>query len=385
MKGNFPKPILVGVVVLLIAGAAATWKYLSDREPADRLALSGTVEADEIHVGSKVGGRVAEVLVKEGQQVSQGQPLIRFESYDLDARRNEAAAAVFQAEANLEKMRHLSRPEEIAQARAQAEAARASMELARHGPRQQEIDAARAEVNAADADYEVARVSLARTARLTESGDVSRQEYDNAKAAHDRAKARRDVAREQLELLLAGTRPEEIERAERLHREAVARQQLVERGARKEDIEAAQAQLDRARATLQQIETQMGELVIESPADAFVEVMRLRPGDLINPGASVATLVEVDRLWVRVYVPEPEMGHAQLGKEVSVRVDTYPDETFAGRVEHVSSRGEFTPRNVQTREERAHQVFAMRVRVDNSAGKLRAGMAADVILMKSQN
>ncbi|HXG67237.1 MAG TPA: efflux RND transporter periplasmic adaptor subunit [Blastocatellia bacterium] len=383
MKGNYPRIILVGVAVLLIAGAAATWKYLSDREPTDRLVLSGTVEADEIHVGSKVGGRVAEVLVKEGQQVKQGQPLIRFDKFDLDARRNEALAAVMQAEANLEKMRNLSRPEEIAQARAQAEAARASLELARHGPRQQEIDAAREEVNAAGADYEVARVTLARTEQLTRSGVASRQDYDNAKAAYDRSLARREAARERLELLLAGTRPEEIERAERLYREAVARRELVVAGARREDIEAAAAQLERARAALQQVETQISELEVLSPADAFVEVLQLRPGDLINPGAPVATLVEVDRLWVRVYVPEPELGYAQLGKEVGVKVDTYPDETFTGRIEHVSSRGEFTPRNVQTREERAHQVFPVRVRLAaDSAGKVRAGMAADVILMK---
>ena len=121
---------------------------------------------------------------------------------------------------------------------------------------------------------------------------------------------------------------------------------------------------------------------MKSPADAFVEVFQLRPGDLINPNSPVATLVEINRLWVRVYVPEPELGHVQLGKEVSVNVDTFKGESFKGTIEHISSRGEFTPRNVQTRDERTHQVFALRVRVDNSAHRLRAGMAADVGIMK---
>jgi multidrug resistance efflux pump len=380
MKSSFKRTILFGVIALALVGLAATWKYLSDRRTPQGLVLSGTVEADEIHVGSKVGGRIAAVLVKEGEEVKQGQPLIRFETYDLDARRAEAAAAVSQAEANLQKALNWFRPEEVAEARAQAEAAWMALEQARKGPRPQEIEAARAELDASQADYEVAKASLARVEQLIRSGVLSRQDYDNAKAAFDRAAGRRDAARQRLELLLAGTRTEEIERAERLYRQAAARRELVERGARKEEIDAARAQVERTRATLRAIETQLAELEVLSPADAFVEVLQVRPGDLINPSAAVATLVEVDRLWVRVYVPEPQLGHVQLGTEVKVQVDSFPDRGFTGRVEHIASRGEFTPRNVQTREEREHQVFAVRVRLDNSEGKLRAGMAADVII-----
>jgi len=381
MTGSFRKTILIGFAAIAVVAAAAAWKYFSGLEGSDRFVLSGTIEADEIHVGSRISGRIAAVLVKEGQEVKQGEPLIRFESYDLDAKRADASAAVAQAEANLEKALNGSRPEEIAEARAQAEAARAALEQARNGPRPQEIDAARADLKAADADLEVATATLARIEQLTRSGVASRQDYDNAKAGFDSARARRDAAQQKLDLLLAGTRREEIERAERQYQQAVANRQLVERGPRKEDIAAARAQLERARAALQQIETQAAELEVKSPAVAFVEVMQVRPGDLINPGASVATLVEVDRLWVRVYVPEPELGHVQLGKEVSVEVDTFPDEGFRGRIEQIASRGEFTPRNVQTREGRNHQVFAVRVRLDNSSRRLRAGMAADVTVL----
>jgi multidrug resistance efflux pump len=257
-----------------------------------------------------------------------------------------------------------------------------SLELARNGPRKQEIDAARADLEATRADYEVSRTTLARVEKLVRGGVQSRQDYDNAKAAFDRASARRESAQQKLDLLLAGTRSEEVARADRQYRQAAANRQLVERGARKEDIATARAQLERAHAALQQIETQLTELEVKAPADAFVEVLQVRPGDLINPNSPVATLVEVDRLWVRVYVPEPELGHVQLGKEVSVTVDTFKSETFTGHVEQIASRGEFTPRNVQTRDERTHQVFALRVRLNNSARKLRAGMAADVSIAK---
>lgn len=381
-SGGFRKTIFFSVLFLTLLGLAAAWKYLSGRAATDRLVLSGTIEADEIHVGSKVGGRIEAVLVKEGQEVKQGEPIIRFERYDLDARRADALAAVAQAEANFQKNLRGSRPEEIEAAKAQADAARMNYELARNGPRTQEIDAARAELAAAEADYEVAKVTAARTALLVKNGVQSQQEYDNAKSAYDRAAARREAARQRLDLLRAGTRPEEIARAERLFKQAAANRDLVERGARKEDIDAAKAQVERARAALQQIETQLAELEVKAPADAFVEVLQVRPGDLINPGSPVATLVELDRLWVRVYVPEPELGQLQLGKEVSVAVDTFHDESFQGRIEEIASRGEFTPRNVQTRDERAHQVFGVRVRLDNSARKLRAGMAADVTIRK---
>ncbi|HWO02771.1 MAG TPA: efflux RND transporter periplasmic adaptor subunit [Blastocatellia bacterium] len=382
MAGSFKRPIAIVIVVGALIGIAAAWKFLAGRAESNSLMLSGTIEADEIHVGSKVSGRIAEVLVTEGEEVKEGQPLIRFERYDLDARRADAVAAVAQAEANYQKALRWFRPEEVEAARAQAEAARMSYEMARNGPRKQEIDAARADLNAAEADYEVARATLARIERLARDGVQSKQDYDNAKAVFDRAAAAREAARQKLDMLLAGTRTEEIARAERQFKQASANRELVERGARKEDIQAAKAQLDRAGAGLEQIETQFAELEVKAPAAAVVEVFQLRPGDLIGPNSPVATLVEVDRLYVRVYVPEPDLIRVHLGDPVPVHVDGARGESFKGIIEHIASRGEFTPRNIQTRSEREHQVFAVRVRLDNSSRKLRAGMAADVSIAK---
>jgi multidrug resistance efflux pump len=382
MAGSFKTPIAILLVVLALIGVVGIWRYLASRAASHRLVLSGTIEADEIHVGSKVSGRIAEVLVSEGQEVTEGQPLIRFERFDLDARRADAVAAVLYAEANYQKTLNWFRPEEVAAARAQAEAAWMGYELARNGPRKEEIDTARADLKAAEADYEVARATLERVEQLTRDGVQSKQDYDNAKAAFDRSTAAREAARQKLDLLLAGTRSEEIERADRQFKQAAANRTLVERGARKEDIEAARAQLDRARAALDQIETQFVELEVKAPANAVVEVLQARPGDLIGPNSPVATLIELDRLFVRVYVSEPNLIRVHLGDEVAVNLDSADGESFKGRIEHVASRGEFTPRNIQTRSEREHQVFAVRVRLDNSARKLRAGMAADVDIVK---
>src|SRR5205085_4672039 len=328
MTSRFRKTLLFGLIALAMVGAAATIKYFTSRAATDRIVLSGNIEADEIHIGSKLGGRIREVLVREGQEVKEGDPLIRFEAYDLTARRADAEAAIAQAEANYQKMANGCRPEEVAQAKAKAKAAWMAHEEARNGPRRQEIEAARGQLESANADYEVARATLARVEKLVRDGVQSRQDYDNAKAAFERAAGQRNTARQRLDMLLAGTRTEEVKRAERQYNEAAAQYQMMQHGSRKEDIAAARAQLERTRAALEQINTQLGELEVRAPADAFVEVLRVRPGDLINPNTPVATLVELNRLWVRVYMPEPELGYAQLGKEVTVKVDTYKNETF---------------------------------------------------------
>jgi HlyD family secretion protein len=371
--------IAIVVVVVVAVAAVLTFRAFRGRASNDSLVLSGTIEADDILVGSRLGGRVAEVLVREGDQVKAGQPLVRFESADLEARRADAAGAAARAEATLEKALNGSRPEEIDEARAQTRSASARLEQARNGTRREEVEQARAQLASTEADYELARANYDRVKPLAEDGIIPRQDLDAARAAFDRARGTRDAARDRLELLQAGTRREEIAQAQSDYERALARQRLVERGPRQEEIAEARAERDRAKAAIARVETDIAELVVSAPADAFVEVLQVRPGDLLIPNAPVATLVELNRLWVRVYVPEPELGRVALGTEARVTVDTFPGETFPGRVEFVASRGEFTPRNVQTREERDHQVFAVRVRLADST-RLRPGMAADVSL-----
>jgi HlyD family secretion protein len=371
--------IAIALVVVLGAGAFLTFRVLRGRASDAKLVLSGTIEADDILVGSRLGGRVAEVLVREGDRVTAGQPLVRFEHADLDARRADARGAVARAEATLEKAINGSRAEEIAEARAQTAAAAARVEQARNGPRREEIEQARAQLASTEADFELARANYERVRPLVEGGVLARQELDGSRAALDRARGARDAARDRLELLRAGTRREEIAQARSEYDRALARQRLVERGPRPEEIAEARAERDRARASVDLVDSDLAELVVAAPADAYVEVFQVRPGDLLAPSAPVATLVELDRLWVRVYVPEPQLGLVALGTEVRVTVDTFPDESFPGRVEFVASKGEFTPRNVQTREEREHQVFAVRVRLADGS-RLRPGMAADVTL-----
>ena len=358
------------VLVVLISACAG------DR----RAEYSGTVETREIQAGSKVGGRVTEVLAEEGQTVKSGAPLIRFESEELKARREQLQARIIQAEAELARLERGFRPEEIRQAEAAARQQRALLEAAKKGPREQELQQAHAEYAAAKAEATYADLEFQRVSALHASGDLSTQRRDDAKARRDLTAARAEAARQRLALLQAGTREEELRAAEQRYRQAEAQAELTRRGSRAEDIDAARARVREARGALAELNTRLDESELRAPADARVEVISVRPGDLVVPNRTVVTLLEPAQLWVRVYVPETELGKVRVGQKATVKVDSFGGRTFAGTVEQISSQAEFLPRNVQTRDDREHQMFGVKVRVANPEDLLKSGMAATVTL-----
>ncbi len=368
--------VAAGILVVIAWGL---YGWLSDRRDTPPTA-SGNIEADEILVGSKVGGRVSKVLVREGDRVQAGQVLIELERDELEARRAEAAGQIAQLQAALDQLRRGSRPEEIARARAQAQQAAESLAMVRTGPRPEEIRQARADVEAVRAEAQNAEAQASRFEALFAEGTVSAQERDNAVSRRDADRARLEAARQRLQLLEAGSRREEVAMAEQRAREAAALQEQVERGPREEEIRQAQAALAQAQARLAAIKTQLDETVIRAPREAVVEVLDLRPGTLVAPNKPLAILIEPD-LWVRVYIPENHLGRVRLGQPAEVRVDSFPGRRFSGVVEQINRRAEFTPRNVQTPEERVNQVFGVKVRLEDPGRLLRAGMAADVTFM----
>src|SRR5262249_8167347 len=151
---------------------------------------------------------------------------------------------------------------------------------------------------------------------------------------------------------------------------------------RQEEIADARAQLAEAQARLDQINVQLAEGEVKSPANAIVETLSVRPGDLLVPNQTIARLLEKDQTFVRVFVPEPQLGLIKIGQHAKIRIDTFRDRTFDGVIEQINSQGEFTPRNVQSRDERNHQVFGVKVRFENHEEKVKAGMAAEVTFEK---
>jgi len=348
----------------------------------DPLLFSGTIETREIRVGSKVGGRVTEVLALEGQEIKAGQTIVRFDIAGLEAQRSQAEAKVAQQAAKLERLQHGARPEEKAQASAATETARANLEAVRNWPRPEEIEQARASLAAAEADLNNADVSFQRARKLYSTGDASQQELDAAKFRSDNARAKRDAEKKHLDLLLNGSRKEDIRAAEERFRQAQEAERLVIAGPRAEEIADARAQLAEAKARLEEIKVQIAEGEVKSPANSIVEVLPVRPGDLITPNQTIARLLEKDQIYIRVYVPEPRLGLVRVGQKAKIKVDTFANREFDGVIEQINTQGEFTPRNVQSRNERNHLVFGVKVRIDNREGLLKPGMSADVTLEK---
>lgn len=355
------------LIPLIIAGVAAAAAYSMGWFRHDTgLQGSGTVEARDIRVGSKIGGRIDKILVREGDTVASGELLISFDDKEL-------LASLAQSRAAAEKAERGFRPEEIAEARASAAQAKAEYDQRKNGYRQEDIDAAKADFDRATADEVRTHLDFQRYDALAAKDLVSKQQRDTAEANWKMALAQKQNSQHKLDELRRGYRPEEIAAAEARYHQTQATLEKFERGNRREDVAAA-------RAALAYDEARFRERQVLAPAAATVEVLDVRPGDLIPPNTPVATLLERDQIYVRIYIPETEIGHVHLGQKAEIHVDAFPNQSFNGIVEQINQQAEFLPRNVQTREERVHQVFGVKVRIDDSSHRVLAGMAADVKL-----
>lgn len=323
------KRMAIPLVVVLVAAGAAAWWWSRRPEPAGGLTASGTVEATEARLGFDLGGRLAAVGPREGDEVAAGDELAVLDRRQAEAARREAEARLAAAEARLAELTAGFRDEEVAGARAAAAAARRRL---------------------ADAELD-----LERTRTLLAGGAVSRE-------ALDKAELGRDLAAD--ELAQAG---------ERLR--------LLERGPRAEQVAAARAEVERARAGLAAVEVTLDDLTLVAPFAGLVTARHREPGEVATPGAPVVTLLDRGDRWVRIYIPEDRVGAVRLGGAATIRSDTYPDKGYPGRVVHVASQAEFTPKSVQTPEERVRLVYAVKVQVVDDPGyELKPGMPADVTL-----
>ncbi len=368
------------LVVLVLAGLAVlAWQAWQRAQPYE---WSGTVEARTISVGSRVGGRVKAVRALEGDRVEAGQILVEIEPADLPAQRLMAKAQLEEAAANLDKLKKGARPEEIDEANARAQTAAAAFEEARVGARGEEIAGAKARLVGMQVTVDKAKLDAERARSLFASQSISQNALDDAESALKGAIAQRDALSQALDELQNGSRREDIQQASARAAEARANAKLVLAGSRTEDIEAAQAAVDAAQGKLDQADVLISELAVRAPRTARVESLDLRPGDILAPNGAAATLLEDDQLYVRVYIPETQIGHIHPGQEVPINVDSFPHRSFRGTVEHINSEGEYSPRNLQTADERADQVFAARVGLLEGQAELRAGMAAFIHVPK---
>lgn len=368
------------LIVILTAGilAYSLWYYASRKQDQNVIKASGTIQTTEVQVGSRLGGRIIAVLAKEGDNVVPGQILVKLDPYQIPGQRTALQAQLVQARAELQQLINGPRPQEIAQARAQAKAAQAQASLQRAGARPEEIAQARATLQQAQANFQNDQSNYQRFQQLYQRHVVSQQEFDNVRTTYQSSLQQVNVAKQRLLELQHGNRPQEIASATQQARAQQAQLQLLEAGTRPEEIAKQKAAIQNIQAQLQQLNETAAETTIKASCDCQVNSLDWRPGQLLAPNQTVAALYNLNDIWIRAYVPEERFGQMQVGDVVQVTVDAFPNRTFPGKVIQLASRAEFTPRNIQTEEGRRAQVFGVKIALDNKEHLLRPGMPADV-------
>jgi membrane fusion protein YbhG len=366
----------VGILIIVVGLAAAIF-YSQHR--SDPLKVSGLIEADEIRVGSRVGGRVHRVFAVEGNRAKTGEVLLELEPFDLLEKRTETEKTLEARRAEYERLAAGFRAEEIAEAKARRDQLAAHVEKLVRGPRPQEIAIGEAQLELAAAELQLAQLQYDRTKALVERNAASRDEMDRVSSVLKTSRAQMQVRREELSQLKEGTRKEDIAEAKAQLDEADQAWKLRSKGFRPQEIAQAKAAMESAEAALATIDRQVEELNVKAPVDGVIEAIELHPGDLVGANAPVISLMDTRHMWVRAYVPENRLQH-KVGQKVRVTVDSFPGEWFTAHISFIARQAEFTPGNVQTPEERSKQVFRIKVELDGGLDRLRPGMSADVWL-----
>jgi HlyD family secretion protein len=317
-------------IVILPALAVAAGEYFYPRftektAPANELTLSGNIEAHESLISFKVQGRIIDLPVDEGQQIEQGVLLARLEDADFKQKVRIDQAAVGVVQSNL------------------------ALELA--GTREQEIKAAQQTVVDAQAALQQTKLDNNRAQILYAKDEIAAQDRDQAATALKRAEA-------------------QFQAAQQRYNEA-------QEGARKEDIAIARANLAQADANLGLSRIDESYTALRAPVNGVITVREAELGEVVQPGSPVVTLADLDHIWLRAYVAETDLGRIHWGQEATISTDTYPGKQYHGRISFISPDAEFTPKSVQTSEERVTLVYRIKIDIDNPRHELKPGMPAD--------
>lgn len=317
--------IVIGAVIVIAAAVFLTYRFGNRGEDGVML-LSGNVEVTETNVGFKIPGRVIELRVDEGYRVKTGDVLAGLDNAELAGVVSQNRAALKEATERLSELKAGSRFQEIGQAKAN-------------------VNSQEAELIKVKKDYERAEM-------LYKNGAISASQFDTAKSAYDNRVA--------------------------LHKNALETLSLVKEGPRKEEIRMAGHRVEQAKAALKISEERFGDTVIYAPSPGVILRKNVEVGETVAQGTPVVTMGDLSSPWIKVYVREDRLGLVKLGQKAKITVDTYRDKFYEGTVTYISSEAEFTPKSVQTQEERVKLVFGVKVRVKNENDELKPGMPADV-------
>ena len=379
--------ILIGFLALLLGvGALVFWGQY--RRRGAELYYSGTIEATQSNLAFQVSGRVQEVLTDEGLSVEKAQVLAFLDRQEFAALRDQAQANLQRAEQNLRQLEtvlEISRkvlPAEVDRAAAAVGALQAQLREAKSGYRLQEVERARLAAEASRVTLDHARKDKERYDELFRKGVVAERARDTFNVQFETALKENQRAVETYNLSKEGFRREEIDTARSRLAEGEAAQRLAESNLKKieaaeQEVEAARAQVAAAKAALDVTEIQLGHTELKAPYTGMILSRNMEPGEVVTPSQEVLTISDLSRVDLKVFVEETEIGRIVPGQPVDVKIDTFPDKTYAGRVAYISPQAEFTPKIIQTHKERVKLVYLVKVSVPNPNYELKSGMPAD--------
>jgi HlyD family secretion protein len=393
------KKLLIIVPVAGILVAIAVWHFFfASKNGTESIVLSGNIDVTQVDLAFKIPGRLSRRLVEEGDNVASGQRVAVLDDTDQRLQLQKAIADVDYASAILAEFEAGSRPDEIRRARAVVEQARFNLNELQNGSRNQEIAEAEADLARAMADERTAESQLtlakndfSRYEAVFADGGISLQAFETYRTRLDSATntaaaaaSRRQAAEQRLSLRREGSRKERIRQARSALTQAEAAYALVKAGPRQEAIDQARAKKQAAAAAQAVARQQLAETVLFAPFDGVVLSTSAEPGSYLNPGSPVLTIGDIANVWVRAFISETDLGRIRLNQQAEVTVDAYPDRSWKGRVSYISSAAEFTPRSVQTTEERTNLVYRVKIQLNNSEGVLKPGMPADAVIEAAQ-
>jgi HlyD family secretion protein len=386
------KTVLI-VVVIAVLGAAGMLAYRSlHPEATNKIVVSGNIELTQVDIAFKTSGRLIERTVNEGDVVQKGMVIARLDREQLLHQRETAEAALSTAEAQLaESESALKWQKETMQAdmqlrNADLSAAESQLLQLKNGARPQEIQQSQAAVAAAQSQYDQAKKDWDRAQTLYKNDDISTSQYDQFHARFESTEANLKQVKEQANLVQAGPRSETIESASAQVERAraslkVGQANAIETKRREEDIVARRGDIERAKSQIALIDSQLADTIAVSPINGIVLVKAADVGEVLAPGTSVVTVGDIDHPWLRAYIREQDLGRIKLGDKVKVTTDSSHDKSFDGHIAFISSDAEFTPKQIQTAEERVKLVYRIKIDIDNSRHELKSNMPADAEIL----
>lgn len=383
-------------VLIVITFIAVSLVYINSRrkQDADHITVSGNIEVTETSLSFQVSGELLKRAVDEGEIAKKDNILAQLDTKELALNVKMREAEVRNAESILSELQAGTRPEKVAQAAAQVRQAQAKVRELKHGSRKQEIAQAEANLNAAkadlsrvDADLRLKQLEVERQQKLYEQGAISKQVLDNVTTALEVSQSTREAANQKVQsaeqmlaLVQEGPRSEIIDQAQSSLNFASAAYREAINGPRPQTIEQALARLDLSKQALALAQTQLDRAQIIAPFDGMVLNKSAEVGEFVRAGAPVLSIGNLENVYMRAYINEPDLGKVRLGQSVVITNDSFKEKKYNGSISFISSEAEFTPKSIQTSEERTRLVYRIKIVIPNPNMELKPGMPVDGII-----